>query len=188
MTVHLSPLMFHKTPKRGCSVFCGYRCWLVENKQLWHISKLHTKKCNFGNRLLCSIFIPQAVWCSSVINSVRFHCLSQRLARALIVFSLFSDGDGYQDHLLPVCEDTACQHSAIYLAKSSSLEVHIAHIDKAIMFCAFLICNQFFNSTYFYFIHTSLTLSTLPSHFHRPPICELIQLVVLPARAIVNTV
>lgn len=32
------------------------------------------------------------------------------------------DGDGYQDHLLPVCEDAACQHSAIYLAKSGSSE------------------------------------------------------------------
>uniref|UniRef100_UPI003AAF0B4A T-cell immunomodulatory protein-like n=1 Tax=Centroberyx gerrardi TaxID=166262 RepID=UPI003AAF0B4A len=27
------------------------------------------------------------------------------------------DGDGYQDHLLPVCLDEACQRSAIYLAK-----------------------------------------------------------------------
>ncbi|XP_061748503.1 T-cell immunomodulatory protein [Nerophis ophidion] len=32
------------------------------------------------------------------------------------------DGDGYQDHLLPVCLDEACQHSAIYLAKSGSKE------------------------------------------------------------------
>uniref|UniRef100_A0A671TQM7 Integrin alpha FG-GAP repeat containing 1 n=1 Tax=Sparus aurata TaxID=8175 RepID=A0A671TQM7_SPAAU len=30
------------------------------------------------------------------------------------------DGDGYQDHLLPVCEDEACLHSAIYLAKPGS--------------------------------------------------------------------
>ncbi|KAM8763196.1 T-cell immunomodulatory protein [Acanthopagrus schlegelii] len=32
------------------------------------------------------------------------------------------DGDGYQDHLLPVCVDAACLHSAIYLAKSGSKE------------------------------------------------------------------
>ncbi|TMS13182.1 T-cell immunomodulatory protein [Larimichthys crocea] len=32
------------------------------------------------------------------------------------------DGDGYQDHLLPVCLDEGCQHSAIYLAKSGSKE------------------------------------------------------------------
>ncbi|KAK5935856.1 hypothetical protein CgunFtcFv8_021175 [Champsocephalus gunnari] len=32
------------------------------------------------------------------------------------------DGDGYQDHLLPVCSDLACQHSAIYMAKSGSKE------------------------------------------------------------------
>ncbi|XP_073320958.1 T-cell immunomodulatory protein [Pagrus major] len=32
------------------------------------------------------------------------------------------DGDGYQDHLLPVCVDDACLRSAIYLAKSGSKE------------------------------------------------------------------
>ncbi|KAF1392394.1 hypothetical protein PFLUV_G00027400 [Perca fluviatilis] len=32
------------------------------------------------------------------------------------------DGDGDQDHLLPVCLDAACQRSAIYLAKSGSKE------------------------------------------------------------------
>nr|XP_046256127.1 T-cell immunomodulatory protein isoform X2 [Scatophagus argus] len=32
------------------------------------------------------------------------------------------DGDGYQDHLLPVCVDEACKQSAIYLAKSGSKE------------------------------------------------------------------
>uniref|UniRef100_A0A665VAX0 T-cell immunomodulatory protein TIP C2 domain-containing protein n=1 Tax=Echeneis naucrates TaxID=173247 RepID=A0A665VAX0_ECHNA len=32
------------------------------------------------------------------------------------------DGDGYQDHLLPVCLDDKCQRSAIYLAKSGSKE------------------------------------------------------------------
>ncbi|XP_054627169.1 T-cell immunomodulatory protein isoform X1 [Dunckerocampus dactyliophorus] len=32
------------------------------------------------------------------------------------------NGDGYQDHLLPVCLDEGCQRSAIYLAKSGSEE------------------------------------------------------------------
>ncbi|XP_056873456.1 T-cell immunomodulatory protein [Takifugu flavidus] len=32
------------------------------------------------------------------------------------------DGDGVQEHLLPVCEDDACQRSAIYLSKSGSAE------------------------------------------------------------------
>ncbi|XP_034057165.1 T-cell immunomodulatory protein [Gymnodraco acuticeps] len=32
------------------------------------------------------------------------------------------DGNGYQDHLLPVCLDLACQRSAIYMAKSGSKE------------------------------------------------------------------
>uniref|UniRef100_A0A7N8YJ56 Integrin alpha FG-GAP repeat containing 1 n=1 Tax=Mastacembelus armatus TaxID=205130 RepID=A0A7N8YJ56_9TELE len=33
-----------------------------------------------------------------------------------------ADGDGYQDHLLPVCLDNSCQRSAIHLAKSGSKE------------------------------------------------------------------
>ncbi|XP_038557411.1 T-cell immunomodulatory protein [Micropterus salmoides] len=32
------------------------------------------------------------------------------------------DGDGYQDHLLPVCFDEGCRRSGIYLAKSGSKE------------------------------------------------------------------
>ncbi|XP_056134311.1 T-cell immunomodulatory protein isoform X2 [Lampris incognitus] len=32
------------------------------------------------------------------------------------------DGDGYQDHLLPVCMDSACHRSAIYLAKQGQTE------------------------------------------------------------------
>uniref|UniRef100_A0A8C4F4K2 Integrin alpha FG-GAP repeat containing 1 n=1 Tax=Dicentrarchus labrax TaxID=13489 RepID=A0A8C4F4K2_DICLA len=32
------------------------------------------------------------------------------------------DGDGYQDHLLPVCLDDGCKNSTIYLAKSGSKE------------------------------------------------------------------
>ncbi|KAM9765327.1 T-cell immunomodulatory protein [Menidia menidia] len=32
------------------------------------------------------------------------------------------DGDGYQDHLLPACEDETCQKSVIYLAKLGSKE------------------------------------------------------------------
>uniref|UniRef100_A0A8C4F4V7 Integrin alpha FG-GAP repeat containing 1 n=1 Tax=Dicentrarchus labrax TaxID=13489 RepID=A0A8C4F4V7_DICLA len=33
-----------------------------------------------------------------------------------------ADGDGYQDHLLPVCLDDGCKNSTIYLAKSGSKE------------------------------------------------------------------
>ncbi|CAG03072.1 unnamed protein product, partial [Tetraodon nigroviridis] len=33
------------------------------------------------------------------------------------------DGDGAQDHLLPVCEDESCQRSAIYLSKLGSTQV-----------------------------------------------------------------
>ncbi|XP_040024969.2 T-cell immunomodulatory protein [Gasterosteus aculeatus] len=32
------------------------------------------------------------------------------------------DGDGYQDHLLPVCLDATCQRGAIYMVKSGSAE------------------------------------------------------------------
>uniref|UniRef100_A0A3Q1GCW1 Integrin alpha FG-GAP repeat containing 1 n=1 Tax=Acanthochromis polyacanthus TaxID=80966 RepID=A0A3Q1GCW1_9TELE len=39
-----------------------------------------------------------------------------------VVLLFLSDGDGYQDHLLPACLDESCQHSAIYLAKSGSKE------------------------------------------------------------------
>lgn len=105
--------------------------------------KITQKKYIFGNRLLCSNSIPKAVWWSNVINGVWFHCLSQRLALTLIVFSLLADGDGYQDHLLPVCEDAACQHSAIYLAKSGSSEVHNAHGDKAVMLVPFWLAASF---------------------------------------------
>ena len=34
-----------------------------------------------------------------------------------------SDGDGHQDHLLPVCLDEACRSSAIYLAGQRNKEV-----------------------------------------------------------------
>lgn len=53
-------------------------------------------------------------------------------AFTLIVFYLLADGDGYQDHLIPVCEDDNCQRSAIYLAKSLSSEVHNAHSDSGL--------------------------------------------------------
>lgn len=48
----------------------------------------------------------------------------------LCVFGVtLADGDGVQEHLLPVCEDDACQRSAIYLSKSGSAEV----LDVCIM-------------------------------------------------------
>uniref|UniRef100_A0A673JN34 T-cell immunomodulatory protein-like n=1 Tax=Sinocyclocheilus rhinocerous TaxID=307959 RepID=A0A673JN34_9TELE len=37
-------------------------------------------------------------------------------------FFFSSDGDGSQDHLLPVCMDTECERSAIYLAKPGEKE------------------------------------------------------------------
>uniref|UniRef100_A0A4W6G0H8 Integrin alpha FG-GAP repeat containing 1 n=1 Tax=Lates calcarifer TaxID=8187 RepID=A0A4W6G0H8_LATCA len=40
----------------------------------------------------------------------------------LILCLFLADGDGYQDHLLPVCLDKSCQNSAIYLAKPSQSE------------------------------------------------------------------
>uniref|UniRef100_A0A8D3AKI7 Integrin alpha FG-GAP repeat containing 1 n=1 Tax=Scophthalmus maximus TaxID=52904 RepID=A0A8D3AKI7_SCOMX len=40
----------------------------------------------------------------------------------LILCPFVADGDGYQDHLLPACLDSACQRSAIYLAKPGSQE------------------------------------------------------------------
>ncbi len=39
-------------------------------------------------------------------------------------FCFSSDGDGSQDHLLPVCMDTDCKRSEIYLAKPGETEVH----------------------------------------------------------------
>uniref|UniRef100_A0A665VB18 T-cell immunomodulatory protein TIP C2 domain-containing protein n=1 Tax=Echeneis naucrates TaxID=173247 RepID=A0A665VB18_ECHNA len=44
------------------------------------------------------------------------------LSFTLILCLFLADGDGYQDHLLPVCLDDKCQRSAIYLAKSGSKE------------------------------------------------------------------
>ena len=34
-----------------------------------------------------------------------------------------SDGDGHQDHLLPVCLDAACQSSAVYVSGQRNKEV-----------------------------------------------------------------
>lgn len=45
----------------------------------------------------------------------------------LILCPFVADGDGYQDHLLPACLDSACQRSAIYLAKPGSQEVNNSH-------------------------------------------------------------
>lgn len=120
--------------------------------------KITQKKYFFGNRLLYSSSIPKAVWWSNVINGVCFHCLSQRLALTLIVFSLLADGDGYQDHLLPVCEDAACQHSAIYLAKSGSSEVRNAHGDKAVMPVPFWLAASFSTALIFTSLLLLLTL------------------------------
>lgn len=75
---------------------------------------------------------------SEAIKMVRFqkrkHC-SPCCFNSAPVFHLMpcafgvnlADGDGVQDHLLPVCEDDACQRSTIYLSKSGSTEVLCVH-------------------------------------------------------------
>lgn len=49
-----------------------------------------------------------------------------------------SDGDGSQDHLLPVCMDDACTKSAIYLAKPGGTEVQntpsVHHVQSFFIF------------------------------------------------------
>uniref|UniRef100_A0A3B4UAC2 Integrin alpha FG-GAP repeat containing 1 n=1 Tax=Seriola dumerili TaxID=41447 RepID=A0A3B4UAC2_SERDU len=52
-----------------------------------------------------------------------FHCFNPAMLLCELILSLIlADGDGYQDHLLPVCLDDKCHRSAIYLAKSGSKE------------------------------------------------------------------
>uniref|UniRef100_A0A668ASP8 Integrin alpha FG-GAP repeat containing 1 n=1 Tax=Myripristis murdjan TaxID=586833 RepID=A0A668ASP8_9TELE len=60
-------------------------------------------------------FEQSQFWQQKDLTSCRF---SQTfLLLHLIVSLCVSDGDGYQDHLLPVCLDEACQNSAIFLSK-----------------------------------------------------------------------
>lgn len=51
---------------------------------------------------------------------------------------MVSDGDGSQDHLLPVCMDDACTKSAIYLAKPGGTEVQntrsVHHVQSFFIF------------------------------------------------------
>lgn len=88
----------------------------------------------FLSALLKVIQRSAADWLSATIKMERFQkrrahspcCFSSapvlHLTPRVFAFAL-ADGDGVQDHLLPVCEDEACQRSAIYLAKSGSTEV-----------------------------------------------------------------
>ncbi|XP_054466529.1 T-cell immunomodulatory protein [Anoplopoma fimbria] len=63
-------------------------------------------------------------WISKDGNFVREDVMPSEPPSKFVGQSSFADfdGDGYQDHLLPVCLDAACQRSAIYLAKSGSKE------------------------------------------------------------------
>nr|XP_057945415.1 T-cell immunomodulatory protein [Doryrhamphus excisus] len=63
-------------------------------------------------------------WISKDGNFTRAEVLPEDPPFPTVGQSSFADfdGDGYQDHLLPVCLDEGCQRSAIYLAKSGSKE------------------------------------------------------------------
>ncbi|XP_054627170.1 T-cell immunomodulatory protein isoform X2 [Dunckerocampus dactyliophorus] len=63
-------------------------------------------------------------WISKDGNFTRAEVLPEDPPFPTVGQSSFADfdGDGYQDHLLPVCLDEGCQRSAIYLAKSGSEE------------------------------------------------------------------
>ncbi|XP_068586819.1 T-cell immunomodulatory protein [Cebidichthys violaceus] len=63
-------------------------------------------------------------WISKDGNFTREEVMPSEPPAKTIGQSSFADfdGDGYQDHLLPVCLDASCQRSAIYMAKSGSKE------------------------------------------------------------------
>lgn len=95
------------------------------------------------------------------------------VCRSLSLCVSLADGDGVQDHLLPVCEDEACQRSAIYLSKPGSTEVcdactefsgtlchHIWWVFVDLLLLSFQIClNQLCDSL--------LAFSILPSSSQR---------------------
>ncbi|XP_075934040.1 T-cell immunomodulatory protein [Anarhichas minor] len=63
-------------------------------------------------------------WISKDGNFTREEVMPSEPPAKIIGQSSFADfdGDGYQDHLIPVCLDASCQRSAIYMAKSGSKE------------------------------------------------------------------
>ncbi|XP_022601271.1 T-cell immunomodulatory protein [Seriola dumerili] len=63
-------------------------------------------------------------WISKNGNFTKAEVMPAKPPASVIGQSSFVDfdGDGYQDHLLPVCLDDKCHRSAIYLAKSGSKE------------------------------------------------------------------
>ncbi|XP_026148963.1 T-cell immunomodulatory protein [Mastacembelus armatus] len=63
-------------------------------------------------------------WISKDGNFTRAAVMAEDPLVSMVGQSSFVDfdGDGYQDHLLPVCLDNSCQRSAIHLAKSGSKE------------------------------------------------------------------
>lgn len=60
------------------------------------------------------------------------------------VSAVLSDGDGSQDHLLPVCMDKACTKSAIYLEKPGQPEVHHSPSSVHHVPCSSSIASPFF--------------------------------------------
>lgn len=125
---------------------------------------------------------------SEAIKMVRFqkrkHC-SPCCFNSAPVFHLMpcafgvnlADGDGVQDHLLPVCEDDACQRSTIYLSKSGSTEVLCVHREftpfsvHSLLFASFsslfvlffFFCSPFKSLSTSYICCTSLSSS---QHIH----------------------
>ncbi|XP_070773068.1 T-cell immunomodulatory protein [Enoplosus armatus] len=63
-------------------------------------------------------------WISKNGNFTRVEVMPAEPSFSIVGQSSFADfdGNGYQDHLLPVCLDEACRRSGIYLAKSGSKE------------------------------------------------------------------
>lgn len=69
---------------------------------------------------------------SENIKITQFSKRKDPLVQTLLLFHLIvclslADGDGFQDHLLPVCLDDKCQRGAIFLAKSGTKEVRNTH-------------------------------------------------------------
>lgn len=105
---------------------------------------------------------------SEAIKIVRFQkrrrrspgCFNCAPVFRLMPCVMLADGDGVQDHLLPVCEDNACQSTAIYLSKSGSTEVLdvcvVNLVTCTVHSLLFLVCPLFF----FFFCSPFKSVST----------------------------
>lgn len=113
-------------------------CYLTNRVQLWH-KALSTSTASmriphsnafidlnkdFTADLFLTVGPAFETWISKDGNFTRAEVLPADPPAKTVGQSSFVDfdGDGYQDHLLPVCLDDKCQHSAIFLAKSGSKE------------------------------------------------------------------